>query len=332
MKTKVEFSMAWFKSHAFLLGALAFIEVFSIGFFFVFNWLNSEVGYYLFLQAFFLLVIVGALLWHDWRKYREVVRSLQQEVTTLDDGFSPVVSHLYEAIQQEKSDMRGLSTKMKQLRKEDVDYYTLWAHQIKTSIAASQLLIRELPQTSEKSLLSQELIRITTYTELALHYVRMESFHQDLSIATISIDEVIRPLLKKYATFFISKKLHLDYVPTEKKVVTDSKWLGVIVEQVLSNAVKYTPEDGTIRILFEEDTLTIEDTGIGIAAYDIKRIFERGFSGYNGRVNHQSTGLGLYLSAEIAKRLGVTLSVESTVGEGTTVHIQIPSEVMQVKD
>ena len=218
MKTKVEFSMAWFKSHAFLLGALAFIEVFSIGFFFVFNWLNSEVGYYLFLQAFFLLVIVGALLWHDWRKYREVVRSLQQEVTTLDDGFSPVVSHLYEAIQQEKSDMRGLSTKMKQLRKEDVDYYTLWAHQIKTSIAASQLLIRELPQTSEKSLLSQELVRITTYTELALHYVRMESFHQDLSIATISIDEVIRPLLKKYATFFISKKLHLDYVPTEKKV------------------------------------------------------------------------------------------------------------------
>jgi len=221
---------------------------------------------------------------------------------------------------------------MKQLRKEDVDYYTLWAHQIKTSIAASQLLIRELPQTSEKSLLSQELVRITTYTELALHYVRMESFHQDLSISTISIDEVIRPLLKKYATFFISKKLHLDYVPTEKKVVTDSKWLGVIVEQVLSNAVKYTPEEGTIRILFEEDTLTIEDTGIGIAAYDIKRIFERGFSGYNGRVNHQSTGLGLYLSAEIAKRLGVSLSVESTVGEGTTVHIQIPSEVMQVKD
>ena len=160
----------------------------------------------------------------------------------------------------------------------------------------------------------------------------MESFHQDLSISTISIDEVIRPLLKKYATFFISKKLHLDYNPTGKKVVTDSKWLGVITEQVLSNAVKYTPEEGTIRILFEEDTLTIEDTGIGIAPYDIKRIFERGFSGYNGRVNHQSTGLGLYLSAEIAKRLGVKLSVDSTVGEGTTVRIQIPSEVMQVKD
>ena len=137
MKTKVEFSMAWFKSHAFLLGALAFIEVFSIGFFFVFNWLSSEVGYYLFLLAFFLLVVAGALLWHDWRKYKEVVRSLQQEVATLEDGFSPAISHLYEAIQQEKSDMRGLSTKMKQLRKEDVDYYTLWAHQIKTSIAAS---------------------------------------------------------------------------------------------------------------------------------------------------------------------------------------------------
>ena len=122
MKTKVEFSIAWVKSHFILLGALAFIEVFSIGFFFIFNWLSSEVGYYLFLLAFFLSVIAGALLWHDWRKYREVVRSLQQEVATLEDGFSPAIVHLYESIQQEKADMRGLSTKMKQLRKEDVDY------------------------------------------------------------------------------------------------------------------------------------------------------------------------------------------------------------------
>ena len=99
MKTKVEFSIAWVKSHSFLLGALAFIEVFSIGFFFVFNWMSSEVGYYLFLLAFFLFGIAGALLWHDWRKYKEVIRSLQQEVTTLEDGFSPAIAHLYEAIQ-----------------------------------------------------------------------------------------------------------------------------------------------------------------------------------------------------------------------------------------
>ena len=141
MKTKVEFSIAWVKSHFILLGALAFIEVFSIGFFFIFNWLSSEVGYYLFLLAFFLFVIEGALLWHDWRKYRDVVRSLHQEVATLEDGFSPAIVHLYESIQQEKADMRGLSTKMKQISKEDVYYYNLWAHQIKKSIAASQLMI-----------------------------------------------------------------------------------------------------------------------------------------------------------------------------------------------
>ena len=126
--------------------------------------------------------------------------------------------------------------------------------------------------------------------------------------------------------------MKLQYILIDEVVVTDKKWLGVIVEQVLSNAVKYTPDEGRIEITFDKDILTIKDTGIGIASHDQARIFERGFCGFNGRVNHQSTGLGLYLSSEIAKKLGVTLSVDSTVGEGTAIHIQIPKEGLQVKD
>ena len=332
MMTKKDFSIQWLKSHHTLLISFGCIEVFSMVFALVFNWGSTGAFYYLFLLGLFLCFILFILLWHGWRKYKSMVKALNQQARSLEEEFSPMIHLLFEKNQDLTQEMQQLKTKMQQSRKEDIDYYTLWAHQIKTSIASSQLLIRNLPQTAEKSMLEQELVRITAYTELALHYVRMETFHRDLDLQKVKIDEILHPVIKKYATFFIHKKLKLQYIPIDEVVVTDKKWLGVIVEQVLSNAVKYTQDGGRIEITFDKGTLTIKDTGIGIASHDQARIFERGFSGFNGRVNHQSTGLGLYLSSEIAKKLGVTLSVDSTVGEGTAIHIQIPKEGLQVKD
>ena len=332
MMTKKDFSIQWLKSHHTLLISFGCIEVFSMIFALVFNWGSTGAFYYLFLLGLFLCFILFILLWHDWRKYKSMVKALNQQTRVLEEDYSPVIHLLFEKNQDLTQEMQQLKTKMQQSRKEDIDYYTLWAHQIKTSIASSQLLIRSLPQTAEKSMLEQELVRITAYTELALHYVRMETFHRDLDLQKVKLDDILHPVIKKYATFFIHKKLKLQYIPIDEVVVTDKKWLGVIVEQVLSNAVKYTPDEGRIEITFDKDILTIKDTGIGIASHDQTRIFERGFSGFNGRVNHQSTGLGLYLSSEIAKKLGVTLSVDSTVGEGTAIHIQIPKEGLQVKD
>ena len=185
-------------------------------------------------------------------KYREVV---QKFAAGSDDArrwlFARCESFIWGAIQQEKSDMRELSTKMKQLRKEDVDYYTLWAHQIKTSIAASQLLIRELPQTSEKSLLESR-----TCSDYDLYSRTSTALRSNGKFPSRLIDFndfyrwgwFVRSWRNTQPSLF-RRNCILDYVPTEKKVVTDLKWLGVIVEQVLSNAVKYTPE-GMERFVF----------------------------------------------------------------------------------
>ena len=207
----------------------------------------------------------------------------------------------------------------------------MWIHQIKTSIASSQLLIQALPTLPEKSPLEQELIKITTYTDFVLHYVRMETFHQDLVLREHSLDSIIRQILKKFATFFIYKNLRLSYESINQVIVTDAKWFSVILEQILLNSIKYTEKDGQISIYLDGSYLCIQDTGIGIAKSDQQRIFERGFSGFNGRMNYHSSGLGLYLSNEIAKNLGLELSVESVVGEGTTLKILLQQNKLDTR-
>ena len=131
----------------------------------------------------------------------------------------------------------------------------------------------------------------------------------------------MRPAVRKFAGEFIRRRLRLDYQPLDRTVVTDAKWLGFVVEQVLSNALKYTPE-GSVSIYAEEPaTLCIRDTGIGIAPEDLPRIFERSYTGYQGRADHRASGIGLYLCKQICDRLGHTIRAESRVGEGTVIRI-----------
>ena len=201
-----------------------------------------------------------------------------------------------------------------------MDYYTLWVHQIKTPIAASQLLLQEVPSELKKQL-EQELFKIDSYANLVLQYLRLESFHDDLSINREELDPLIKEVVRKYALFFIQKGLSVNLHDLEHEVVTDRKWLLVIIEQVLSNSLKYTKEGG-IEIYYDNQVLYIKDTGMGIKDSDVLRVFERGFSGYNGRLTQQSSGLGLYLSKKIADQLGHSISIQSEVGVGTTVMIR----------
>ena len=201
-----------------------------------------------------------------------------------------------------------------------VDYYTLWAHQIKTPIASMglQLQSQDTPLTRQ---LSVELARIGQYVEMVLVFLRLDSQSTDYVFREYALDEILRRSLRSFAGEFISRRLKLCYTPTELKVVTDEKWLSFVVEQVLSNALKYTPE-GSVSIYAEEpSTLCIRDTGIGIAPEDLPRIFERSYTGYQGRADHRASGIGLYLCKQICDRLGHTIRAESRVGEGTVIRI-----------
>lgn len=214
----------------------------------------------------------------------------------------------------------GLKEELNGKYQDMVDYYTLWVHQIKTPIASLglQLQSQDTPLARQMSV---ELARIQQYVEMVLVFLRLDSPSSDYVFREYSLDEIVRRSLRSFAGEFISRKLKLCYTPVEIRVVTDEKWLSFVVEQVLSNALKYTPE-GSVSIYLEEPaTLCIRDTGIGIAAEDLPRIFERSYTGYQGRADHRASGIGLYLCKQICDRLGHTIRAESKVGEGTTIRI-----------
>ncbi len=203
-----------------------------------------------------------------------------------------------------------------------VEYYTVWAHQIKTPIASMRLQIQSEDSDIARRL-DSDLNRIEAYVDMVLAFLRLGSDSTDYVFREIELDDVIRPAIRKFARDFISKKLKMDFEPTAAKVLSDEKWLSFVIEQVISNAVKYTANGG-IRIYMDKPgLLCIQDTGIGISAEDLPRIFENGYTGFNGRADKRASGIGLYLCKRICDNLGHGISAESTPGEGTRIIIDL---------
>ena len=235
-------------------------------------------------------------------------------------------TRLIRALGEEKTRAAGA---MDLRRREMEDYFTLWAHQIKTPIAAMRLILQTRPENSAGEL-SQELFRVEQYVEMVLNYLRLDSDSTDFVFKTCDLDGIIRQCVRKYAKQFIRKKISLEYGGTEVQVLTDEKWLCFVIEQLLSNALKYT-NTGSIRIFTQGETLVIEDTGIGIAPEDLPRVFEKGYTGYNGRTDKKATGIGLYLCKRILQKLGNEISISSVVGQGTSVSIDLRREELRVE-
>ena len=200
------------------------------------------------------------------------------------------------------------------LLEDSKDYFTLWVHQIKTPISVLAMLLKD--DTPEMRACRVELFRIEQYVDMVLNYFRLGSDSKDLAYKEIELDSLIKSCIRKYAPLFINKKLKMSYEPASFKILTDEKWLSFIIEQLLSNAVKYTNE-GTVSIKVTDNAIKISDTGIGIRSEDLPRIFEKGYTGFNGRSGSKSSGLGLYLCSMAAKRLSLKLSVTSEPGKGS---------------
>ena len=207
--------------------------------------------------------------------------------------------------------------------REMMDYYTVWVHQIKTPIASMRLALQN-EDTAESRQLQSELGRIERYVEMVLTFLRLGADSTDYVIKEHELDDIVRGAVKKLAGDFINKKIKLEYTELDEKVLTDEKWLSFVVEQVLSNALKYTSE-GTVSIYTESPkTLCIRDTGIGIAADDLPRVFENGYTGYNGRIDDRSSGIGLYMAKRAADALSIRIGVESKLGKGTRFTLYFP--------
>ncbi|MBR1508460.1 MAG: sensor histidine kinase [Eubacterium sp.] len=211
-----------------------------------------------------------------------------------------------------------------------VEYYTVWAHQIKTPIASMRLNLQGEDSDRARKLIG-DLNRIEAYVEMVLTFLRLDSDSTDYLIKEYELDDILKTAIKRFKTDFISKKLSLDYRETGYTVLTDEKWLSFVLEQVISNAVKYTA-GGSIKIYMEAPgILRIEDTGIGIAAEDIPRIFENGYTGFNGREDKRASGIGLYLCKRICDNLGHGIKAESKQGVGTTIIIDLTTGKLRVE-
>lgn len=213
---------------------------------------------------------------------------------------------------------------------DSLDYYTTWVHQIKTPISVMRMTL-DGEDTEEHRELAAQLFRIEQYVEMALSYLRLESDSSDYVFQEYDLDSILRQAIHKYAPLFVRRRIRLVYEPVRQNVLTDEKWLLFIIEQILSNSVKYTREGAVTITVSPEQVLEIADTGMGIAPEDLPRIFEKGFTGYNGRTDKKATGLGLYLSRRAAERLSHRIWAASTPGQGTSIFLDLHREKLEVE-
>lgn len=216
-------------------------------------------------------------------------------------------------------------------QKDDLNaYFLMWLHQIKTPMTVSKLLL-EKPDETTNTKLKMQLMYIEQYINMAMNYLKMIDYSTDMDITQVNLDDIIKNLLKKYSLLFIHNHISLEYQSNLTYVVSDSQWLTILIEQILSNALKYT-ENGKITIQYLEDkhALEIRDTGIGIRSEDIPKIFDRGYSGFNGRMNEKSSGLGLYLARKISERLNIQIEVESKLSKGSVFRLVFPTNLTKM--
>lgn len=273
-----------------------------------------------FVLLFFVIDFVSFM-----RKIR-ILRHCAEEITLTTENLPEPrnavereYAKMIETLSEEKSSILNETTK----KLSDLsDYYTIWAHQIKTPIAAAQLVLQSGIDEDE---LSEQLRRIEEYVQMAMCYARLSSESTDFVFGEIDADELIRGEIRKFSSQFIRKKLSLDLKNTKKVVISDKKWLGFVIGQVLSNAVKYT-NSGSVSVYFEEPlTLCVKDTGIGISPEDLPRVFEKGYTGLNGRIDDKASGIGLYLCDTICRRLGHKITAQSD-NTGTLIKIDLRRE------
>lgn len=290
------------------------------------------------------LVLCGALDFYcyrkRWQKLQDAEAALPYELREFPDARNKI-ELAYQEIAEDIFAWREMLENEVLLGKKDAsDYYSLWVHQIKTPISAMHLLIQsmeekavEFEEHAEEVLeflgeMKMKVFQTEEYVGMVLSYLRMEDMGTDLKFQWYPVGDIMRKAVRKYSQIFILKQIHLNFKDSWEMVLTDEKWLLFVIEQVLSNALKYT-QTGSIAVYMEGKKLVVEDTGIGIAAEDLPRIFERGFTGYNGREHQKSTGIGLYLCQTILKKLGHSIRVQSQVGKGTKVWIDLEREQVE---
>lgn len=284
----------------------------------------------------FLIVVISLFfIFLDYYKFKvsfsEISKALENEEKV--DNFLPEpksyeLKLIHRIVKAKNLEMEENIQELKDLLDEVNDYITKWVHEIKIPIAVCELISDKIDEAADCDALSKvseefrmEIERIKFLINQVLYTSRSSSCSEDLQVEEVSIDKVIREMVKRNAAFFIAKDIDLQLNNIDYKVMTDEKWASYIIDQIINNACKYVNREGKILIYGEEDEktvrITIRDNGMGICEKDIRRIFDKGFTGENGRKTSKSTGMGLYLSKKMANKLSHDILVRSEQGKFT---------------
>ena len=292
------------------------------------------------------LVLAAAVaLVLDWLHRRAFYRRLEDALDALDETYLATElterpgflegQLFYDALDRESKAMRDRIVAARRRSREYREYVETWVHEIKTPIAAARLVARNNPSPATESM-DAELDQIEGYVEQALYYSRGTSLERDFQIRQVALADVVRDALRHKARTLIGAHVAPELGELDYTVRADPKWLAFVIGQVLVNAAKYQGEKdggGRVRIWAErqetgldawETRLAIADDGIGIPDADVGRVFDKGFTGENGRRYARSTGMGLYLVRELCEKMGVSAWLESEQGVGTTIYLGFP--------
>ena len=276
------------------------------------------------------IVFVLIVLLFDYIKYKEKVNKIIQICNDISSCYSVKINDknifdeyyldiINELLKENRKQVSQIQKKVSDIN----DYFSIWVHQIKTPIASMKLKIDN--EQMDLLQLASDLNRIDHYVDLVLSFLKFDEEKIDLYFRKTDVDKIMRESLKKFSNDFIIKKIRLDYKLSKREVLTDEKWLSFVFDQLLSNALKYT-DKGTITIYYDGDScLCIKDSGIGIALADMERLFEKGFTGYNGRQYKKASGIGLYMCKRMCDKLNIAISIESIVNEYTLVKLKFLS-------
>lgn len=335
MKDFIKTFFSYLKRHITLLAAFLVITAVFAVVFWAYSVPVSIVFYAVGISVFviiIMLVIRFSAFYGRHKDLCEIKRRLDVSIEGLPDP-SSIIDSDYNDIIISLNELKNSTQSAADLKYSDMmDYYTMWVHQIKTPIAAMRLLLQseDKPQNDE---LSEQLFKIEEYVEMVLHYLRTESMSSDIELKRYNLGDLVKQAVMKYRKQFLRKSVTLEVSKIDEIVLTDEKWLVFVIEQVISNSLKYTSE-GKVSIYTDKDspkTLVIADTGIGIRPEDLPRVCERGFTGLNGREDKKSTGIGLFLCKKILTKLSHTFSIDSSLDSGTVVKIGLKSREIEVE-
>ena len=238
---------------------------------------------------------------------------------------------LKNSLEQIDKSMLENVNKYKYMTEDYKEYIELWIHEIKIPIATSKMVIENNKNAITKSI-DEELDKVENYIEQALFYARSNTVEKDYYIRKVVLKEIVNESIKKNKSSLIQEKISIDIHDLEIEVNTDNKWIVFILNQIIQNSIKYRKKENSVMEIYanqgkENVILYIKDNGIGIKQGEITRVFEKGFTGTNGRLsNKKSTGIGLYLCKKLCNKLGIGIELNSVQNEGTEVKLVFPKD------